>query len=59
MFLFAVVFYAWLSGGMQIFAHYSTIYHNSRLATLFHVRFLLGLFFYPEDGGEMLLRNVG
>jgi hypothetical protein len=21
--------------------------------------FLLGVFFYPEDGGEMFLRNVG
>jgi hypothetical protein len=26
---------------------------------LLYVGFLLGLFFYPEDGGEMLLRNVG
>jgi hypothetical protein len=29
------------------------------LATCFHTGFLLGLFFYPEDGGDMFLRNVG
>jgi hypothetical protein len=26
---------------------------------LLHVGFLLGLFFEPEDGGDMFLRNVG
>jgi hypothetical protein len=29
------------------------------LATCFHAGSLLGLFFYPEDGGDMFLRNVG
>jgi hypothetical protein len=28
-------------------------------ATCFHAGFLLGLFFDPEDGGYMFLRNVG
>jgi hypothetical protein len=27
--------------------------------TCFHAGFLLGLFFYLEDGGDMLLQNVG
>jgi hypothetical protein len=29
------------------------------LATCFHAGLLLGLFFDSEDGGDMLLRNVG
>jgi hypothetical protein len=28
-------------------------------AACFHAGFLLGLFFGPEDGGDMLFRNVG
>jgi hypothetical protein len=28
------------------------------LAGCFHAGFLLSLFFYPEDGGDMFLRNV-
>jgi hypothetical protein len=28
-------------------------------STCFHAGFLLVLFFYPEDGGNMFLRNVG
>jgi hypothetical protein len=30
-----------------------------RLATCFNPDFFLGLFFEPEDGGDMFLRNVG
>jgi hypothetical protein len=42
----------------------STIFWNITscsplLATCFHAGFLLGLFFDPEDGGDMFLRNVG
>jgi hypothetical protein len=33
--------------------------NRAPLATCFHAGFLLGLFFDPEDGGDMLLRNVG
>jgi hypothetical protein len=30
----------------------------AQLATCFHAGFLLGLFFDPEDGGDMFIRNV-
>jgi hypothetical protein len=33
--------------------------HSPLLASCFHTGFLLGLFFDPEDGGDMFLRNVG
>jgi hypothetical protein len=29
------------------------------LATCFYAGFLLNLFFDPEDGGDMVLRNIG
>jgi hypothetical protein len=32
---------------------------NIQDPTCFHPGFLLGLFFGPEDGGDMFLRNVG
>jgi hypothetical protein len=32
---------------------------NLLLATCFHADYFLGLFFDPEDGGNMFLRNVG
>jgi hypothetical protein len=36
-------------------------YRNSLslLRTCFHASFLLGIFFDPEDEGDMFLRNVG
>jgi hypothetical protein len=33
-------------------------YHLALLANCFHAGFLLGLFFNPEDGGDIFLRNV-
>jgi hypothetical protein len=32
---------------------------NKREIRFFHTGFLLGLFFNPEDGGDIFLRNVG
>jgi hypothetical protein len=32
---------------------------NSMIVTCFRAGFLCGLFFDPEDGGDMFLRNVG
>jgi hypothetical protein len=39
----------------------STIFWESRalLVTFFYAGFLLSLYFDPEDGGDMFLRNVG
>jgi hypothetical protein len=33
--------------------------NNALLAIFFHPGFLLGLFFVPEDEGDMFLRNAG
>jgi hypothetical protein len=35
------------------------IISRALLATCFHSGILLGLFFVPENGGDMFLRNVG
>jgi hypothetical protein len=35
------------------------VFIDALLANCFHVRFLLGLFFEPEDGGDIFLRDVG
>jgi hypothetical protein len=40
--------------------HIASIFRaDALLATSIHAGFLLGLFFDPEDGGDMVLRNVG
>jgi hypothetical protein len=36
-----------------------TIKQVASTAVLLYAGFLLGLFFGPEDGGEIFLRNVG
>jgi hypothetical protein len=41
------------------FRRNTSIFSRSLLATCFHAGFFLDLFFDPEDGGDMLLRNVG
>jgi hypothetical protein len=37
----------------------SKVNRRSLLAPCFHAGFFLGLFFDPEDGGDIFLRNVG
>jgi hypothetical protein len=38
---------------------YEEFYLQALLVTCFLLGFLLGLFFDPEDGSDMFLRNVG
>jgi hypothetical protein len=42
-----------------LFSIRSTILWNSSPSHLLSCWYFLGLFFNPEDGGEVLLRNVG
>jgi hypothetical protein len=37
----------------------SSGFKNNPFATCFHAGFLLGVFFDPEDGSDMFLRNIG
>jgi hypothetical protein len=36
-----------------------TYHHHLHVCCLLHVGFLLGLFFKPEDGSNIIIRNVG
>jgi hypothetical protein len=44
---------------MALQSHYTDNNNNSTRLWSFHDGFLRGLFFDPEDGGDMKLRNVG
>jgi hypothetical protein len=47
---------------MKVNLRFGGTYHlnfQGQKKPCFHAGFLLGLFFDPEDGGDMLLRNVG
>jgi hypothetical protein len=44
---------------VEEYAKQETSVKRALLATCFHICFLLGFFFDPEDGGELFLRNVG
>jgi hypothetical protein len=39
--------------------HIASIFRIEEASTCFQAGFLHGLFFDPEDGGEIFLRNVG
>jgi hypothetical protein len=41
------------------FDNMGNVFIDALLATYFHAGFLLGLFFNPEDGGGMFLRDFG
>jgi hypothetical protein len=43
----------------RLHLHGRKISRAAVLATCFHAGFLLDIFFDPEDGGDMFLRNVG
>jgi hypothetical protein len=47
-----------LSAGVKAKIQNAT-YIPALLVACFHAGFLLSLFFDPEDGGDMFLRNVG
>jgi hypothetical protein len=52
---------------MRTYFHFPPVSYITRnfgkpiplLANSFHAGFLLGLFFDPEDGGDIFIRNVG
>jgi hypothetical protein len=39
--------------------HFGGTYRSGSACYLLHTGFLLGLFFDPEDGGDMFFRNFG
>jgi hypothetical protein len=41
----------------SIYEEYYIMGYNALLATYLHADFLLGVFFNPEDGGDIFLRN--
>jgi hypothetical protein len=48
-----------IKGNLFRYREFCLLGYNALFTTFFHLCFLLGLFFNPEDAGDMFLRNIG